>query len=130
MTNSVITFQSKLINFLSGGRRKEKRKLAETPSMLDPTQLAAKKQPSEDMTSPAIVIVEEAAGHSLATDGNNLETGGHTRGNIPENASGDASRAEQVTPTPKARTTPKNMRKKQKGVPAGKYSSIFSQMIV
>ena len=93
------------------GRRKEKRKLAETPSMLDPSQLAAKKQqPSDDMkaTSPAIVIVEEAS------------SGAKSAGNIAENATRDASRGEQnATPTPKARTTPKNHRKKPKTTSAG-----------
>ena len=90
------------------GRRKEKRKLAETPSMLDPSQLAAKKQqPSEDMnakaTSPAIVISEEA------------NSGRRSEGNLPENAACDTTRGEQnATPTPKVRTTPKNMRKKPK----------------
>ena len=93
------------------GRRKEKRKLAETPSMLDPSQLAAKKQqPSDDMkaTSPAIVIVEEAS------------SGAKSAGNMAENATCDASRGEQnATPTPKARTTPKNHRKKHKTTSAG-----------
>ena len=93
------------------GRRKEKRKLAETPSMLDPSQLAAKKQqPSDDMkaTSPAIVIVEEAS------------SGAKSAGNIAENTACDTTRREQnTTPTPKARTTPKNHRKKPKTSSAG-----------
>ena len=81
--------------------------------MLDPSQLAAKKQqPSEDMnskaTSHAIVIVEEA------------NSGVKSEGNISESAPCDKTREEQnLTPTPKVRTTPKNLRKKPKTTGSG-----------
>ena len=86
--------------------------------MLDPSQLAAKKQqPSEDSntkaTSPAIVIMEEA------------NSGVKSEANLPENAPSDKTRAEQnVTPTPKVRTTPKNPRKKPKTAGSGKGSQV------
>ena len=80
--------------------------------MLDPSQLAAKKQqPSEETnakaTSPAIVIVEEANSNAKSD------------GNLTENVPSDTSRREQnATPTPRVRT-PKNTRKKPKSTSTG-----------